>query len=87
MYRVSARGGLRGADGGDNGALDDDGKQFPPIPLGPPIPLALLLPNVFNGHKNGRCNSQPTSDIMLALRKYGVTSRKNFTEMKKKERN
>lgn len=35
-----------------------------------------------NGHKNARCNSQPTSDIMLAFRKYGVTSRKNFTKNK-----
>lgn len=33
--------------------------------------------NIFD--RNARCNSQPTSDIMLALRKYGVTSRKNLT--------
>lgn len=39
-----------------------------------------------NGHKNARCNSHPTSDIMLALRKYGVTSRRNFTEKKKNEK-
>lgn len=31
------------------------------------------------GQRNARCSSQPTSDMMLALRKYGVTSRRNFT--------
>lgn len=36
------------------------------------------------GHRNALCNSHPTSDIMLALRKYGVTSRRNFTGNRKK---
>lgn len=67
MYRVSARGGLRGA-GGD---ADDE----PGVAPGP------------NGHKNARCNSHPTSDIILAFRKYGVTSRKNLTEMRQKKNN
>lgn len=40
-----------------------------------------------NGHKNALCNSQPTSDIILAFRKYGVTSRKNLTETYKKKKN
>lgn len=31
------------------------------------------------GHKNARCNSHPTSDIILAFLKYGVTSFRNFT--------
>lgn len=61
MYRVSARGGLRGA-GGEADA---------------PGPI---------GHRKARCNSQPTSDMMLALRKYGVTSRRNFTVIRKKKR-
>lgn len=38
------------------------------------------------GHKKARCNSHPTSDIMLALRKYGVTSRRNLTERKKNKK-
>lgn len=59
MYRVSARGGLRGA-GGEADA---------------PGPI---------GHRKARCNSHPTSDMMLALRKYGVTSRRNFTVIRKK---
>lgn len=42
--------------------------------------LSVFEPfGLINGHKNARCNSQPTSDIMLAFRKYGVTSLKNFT--------
>lgn len=39
-----------------------------------------------SGHKKARCNSQPTSDIILALRKYGVTSRRNLTEKNKKKK-
>lgn len=39
-----------------------------------------------SGHKKALCNSQPTSDIILALRKYGVTSRRNLTEINKKEK-
>lgn len=35
--------------------------------------------------RNALCNSHPTSDIMLALRKYGVTSRRNFTESRNKK--
>jgi hypothetical protein len=34
---------------------------------------------VPSGHRNALCSSQPTSDIMLALRKYGVTSLRNLT--------
>lgn len=39
------------------------------------------------GQRNALCNSHPTSDIMLALRKYGVTSRRNFTENRNKTKN
>lgn len=68
MQRVSALGGLFGAAAG--GDIDADE---------PTIfdPFGLLGAKVFD--RNARCSSQPTSDIMLALRKYGVTSRKNLT--------
>lgn len=36
------------------------------------------------GHKKALCSSHPTSEIMLALRKYGVTSRRNFTVERRK---
>ena len=39
------------------------------------------------GHKKALCNSHPTSLIMLAFRKYGVTSRKNFTTKEQKKIN
>lgn len=75
MYRVSALGGLFGADGGDIDA-DDVLKPF-----------GCTIPDVVdNGHKNARCSSHPTSDIMLAFRKYGVTSRKNLTEIEKEKK-
>lgn len=32
-----------------------------------------------SGHRKARCSSQPTSEMMLAFRKYGVTSRRNLT--------
>lgn len=71
MYRVSALGGLFGADGGDTD-FDDVLSMFEPFGL-------IIVDVVDNGHKKARCNSHPTSDIMLAFRKYGVTSRKNLT--------
>lgn len=83
MYRVSALGGLRGADGG---VIDVELC----IPLAPPlVPIPLVgggdtIAVEFIGHKNARCSSHPTSDMMLAFRKYGVTSRKNFTATKRK---
>lgn len=74
MYRVSARGGLFGADGGD---MDFDDV------LSMVEPFGLIIVDVDdNGHKKARCNSHPTSDIMLAFLKYGVTSRKNLTANK-----
>lgn len=39
----------------------------------------LIEDAIDNGQRNARCNSHPTSDMMLAFRKYGVTSRRNFT--------
>lgn len=43
-------------------------------------PFGLIIADAADkGHKKARCNSHPTSDIMLAFRKYGVTSRKNLT--------
>lgn len=79
---MSARGGLRGADGG---VIDVVLLCRPFVPPLVPIPLVggETTAVEFIGHKNARCNSQPTSDMMLALRKYGVTSRKNFTETKR----
>lgn len=73
---MSARGGLfgAGADGGDI-VFDDVLIIFEPLGL-------IIDDAVDNGHKKARCNSHPTSDMMLALRKYGVTSRKNLTVMK-----
>lgn len=71
IYRVSARGGLFGADGGDTD-FDDVLSMFEPFGL-------IIVDAVDKGHKKARCNSHPTSDIMLAFRKYGVTSRKNLT--------
>lgn len=68
---MSARGGLFGADGGDND-FDDVLNMFEPFGL-------IIVDAADNGHKKARCNSHPTSDIMLAFRKYGVTSRKNLT--------
>lgn len=62
---MSARGGLFGAEGGDTD-FDDVLSIFEPFGL-------------ISGHKNARCNSHPTSDMMLAFRKYGVTSLKNLT--------
>lgn len=82
MYLVSARGGLRGADGG---VID--------VELCKPLPPLLPIPLVggdtmaveFMGHRNARCSSHPTSEMMLAFRKYGVTSRRNFTATKRNE--
>lgn len=71
---MSARGGLFGADGGDI-VFDDVLIIFEPFGL-------IIADAVDNGHKKARCSSQPTSDIMLAFRKYGVTSRKNLTKIK-----
>lgn len=68
---MSARGGLFGADGGDTD-FDDVLSMFEPFGL-------IIVDAVDKGHKKARCNSHPTSDIMLAFRKYGVTSRKNLT--------
>lgn len=68
---MSARGGLFGADGGDID-FDDVLSMFEPFGL-------IIADALDKGHKKARCNSQPTSDIMLAFRKYGVTSRKNLT--------
>ena len=46
--------------------------------------LSVFEPfGLINGHKNARCNSHPTSDMMLAFRKYGVTSLKNLTAVNK----
>lgn len=70
MYLVSALGGLLSTDGGDMDVDDEIKTQ----------PLLLVTDAELIGHKNARCSSQPTSDIMLAFRKYGVTSRRNFTK-------
>lgn len=69
---MSALGGLFGADGGVT--------DFDDV-------LSILEPfGLINGHRNARCNSHPTSDMMLAFRKYGVTSLRNFTGKKKSTR-
>lgn len=74
---MSARGGLFGADGGDSD-FDDVLIIFEPFGL-------IIVDADDNGHKKARCSSHPTSEIMLAFRKYGVTSRKNLTKMRENE--
>lgn len=83
---MSALGGLRGADGGVIDAeLCKPLPPFRPLVGGGGGGGGETMAVEFIGHKNARCNSHPTSDMMLAFRKYGVTSRKNFTATKRNE--
>lgn len=68
---MSARGGFFGTDGGD---IDVDDEFKAPFGL-------IIVDTVDNGQRNALCSSHPTSDIILAFRKYGVTSRKNLTRI------